>query len=250
MITTSVKSYTEINSFPPTILPNTWLPQNYPDAWNYQNTDFPRWTFNTILILACTLPGVLLTASLCAYGFARLRFPGRNIWFALVLASIMLPPQVTLIPLYVLFLKLGWLNTFLPLIVPAWFGGGALNIFLMRQFFLQIPHELDEAAIIDGAGHFTIWWRIYMPLSKPVLITVALLSTLLIWNDFFGPLIYLSSPSNYTLALGLNLFQSTFVSRIDYIMAMSTLMVLPMILLFVFAQRYIVQGFISSGLKG
>ncbi len=123
----------------------------------------------------------------------------------------MLPPQVTLIPLYVLFLKLGWLNTFLPLIVPAWFGGGALNIFLMRQFFLQIPHELDEAAIIDGAGHFTIWWRIYMPLSKPVLITVALLSTLLIWNDFFGPLIYLSSPDNYTLALGLNLFQGLFV---------------------------------------
>jgi multiple sugar transport system permease protein len=250
MITTSVKSYTEINSFPPTILPNTWLPQNYPDAWNYQNTDFPRWTFNTILILACTLPGVLLTSSLCAYGFARLRFPGRDLWFLLVLASIMLPPQVTLIPLYVFFLKLGWLNTFLPLIVPAWFGGGALNIFLMRQFFLQIPHELDEAAILDGAGHFTIWRRIYLPLSRPVLITVALLSTLVIWNDFFGPLVYLTSPDNYTLALGLNLFQGLFVTRTDYIMAIATLMVLPMILLFVFAQRYIVQGFISSGLKG
>lgn len=250
MITTSFKSHTEINSFPPTIIPDAWLPQNYPDAWNYQNTDFPKWTLNTMTILLLTLPGVLITSSLCAYGFARLRFPGRNLWFGLVLASIMLPPQVTLIPLYVLFQKLGWLDSFLPLIVPAWFGGGALNIFLMRQFFLQIPVELDEAATIDGANHLTIWWRIYMPLSKPVLVTVALLSTLAIWNDFFGPLIYLTSPDNFTLALGLNLFQGLFVSRIDYIMAISTLMVLPMILLFVFAQRYIVQGFISSGLKG
>ena len=134
--------------------------------------------------------------------------------------------------------------------VPAWFGGGALNIFLMRQFFLQIPPELDEAATIDGANHLQIWWRIYVPLSKPVLITVALLSTLAIWNDFFGPLIYLTQPSNYTLALGLNMFQGLFMTRTDYIMAISTLMVLPMIALFVFAQRYIVQGFISSGLKG
>jgi multiple sugar transport system permease protein len=250
MITTSFKSFSEINSFPPRILPDAWLPQNYPDAWNYRNTDFPRWTANTLIILLCTLPGVVLTSSLCAYGFARLRFPGRNLWFGLVLASIMLPPQVTLIPLYVLFRQLGWLDTFLPLIVPAWFGGGALNIFLMRQFFLQIPVELDEAAIIDGASHFTIWRRIYMPLSRPVLVTVTLLSTLAIWNDFFGPLIYLSTPNNYTLALGLNMFQGLFVSRIDYVMAISTLMVLPMILLFVLAQRYIVQGFISSGLKG
>jgi multiple sugar transport system permease protein len=250
MITTSFKSHTEINSFPPTIIPNAWLPQNYADAWNYRNTDFARWTLNTLTILVLTLPGVLLTSSLCAYGFARLRFPGRNLWFGLVLASIMLPPQVTLIPLYILFQQLGWLDTFLPLVVPAWFGGGALSIFLMRQFFLQIPHELDEAAIIDGASHLTIWWRIYMPLSRPVLVTVALLATLGIWNDFFGPLIYLTSPENFTLALGLNLFQGLFVSRIDYIMAISTLMVLPMILLFVLAQRYIVQGFISSGLKG
>jgi multiple sugar transport system permease protein len=250
MVTTSFKSYTEINSYPPTILPNAWLPQNYPDAWSYQNTDFPRWTLNTLFILVATLPGVLLTASLCAYGFARLRFPGRNLWFGLTLASIMLPPQVTLIPLYVLFKELGWLNTFLPLIVPAWFGGGALNIFLMRQFFLQIPPELDEAATLDGASHLRIWWSIYMPLSRPVLITVALLSTLAIWNDFFGPLIYLTTPDNYTLALGLNLFQGLFVTRTDFVMAISTLMVLPMILLFVFAQRYIVSGFIASGLKG
>jgi multiple sugar transport system permease protein len=250
MVSTSFKSFNEINSYPPTFFPNQWLPQNYIDAWNYQNTDFPRWTFNTLLILALTLPGVLITSSLCAYGFARLKFPGRNMWFLAVLASIMLPPQVTLIPLYILFYRLGWLDTFLPLIIPPWFGGGALNIFLIRQFFMQIPRELDEAAIIDGAGHFTIWRTIYLPLSRPVMVTVALLTTLGIWNDFLGPLIYLTSPKNYTLALGLNMFQGLFITRTDYIMAISSLMVIPMIILFIFTQRYIVQGFVTSGLKG
>lgn len=250
MITTSFKSFTEINTYPPTILPNDWIPANYPDAWNYETTRFPRWTMNTLIILFGALPGVLLTSSLCAYGFARLKFPGRNFWFLLTLASVMLPSQVTLIPLYILFLKLGWLDTFYPLIVPAWFGGGAINIFLIRQFFMQIPYELDEAAIMDGAGHLTIWWRIYVPLSRPVLVTVGLLTTLTIWNDFFGPLIYLTSPDNFTLALGLNQFQGLFTTRTDYIMAISTLMVIPMIFMFIFAQRYIVQGFAFSGLKG
>ncbi|MBL8162590.1 MAG: carbohydrate ABC transporter permease [Anaerolineae bacterium] len=249
MVSTSFKSFSEINSYPPTFLPKEWLPNNYPDAWNYQNTDFPRWTANTLLIVAATLPGVVISSSLCAYGFARLRFPGRRLWFMLVLASIMLPPQVTLIPLYILFFRLGWLNTFLPLIVPAWFGGGALNIFLLRQFYMQIPRELDEAAIIDGASHLMIWWRIYVPLSRPALVSVALLTVLGIWNDFFGPLIYLTSPENYTLALGLNMFQGLFVTRTDYMMAISTLMILPMVVMFLLAQRYIVQGFVTSGLK-
>jgi multiple sugar transport system permease protein len=199
-----------------------------------------------------TVPGVVLSASLCAYGFAKLKFPGRNIWFILVLASLMLPSQVTLIPLYILFYKIGWLNTFAPLIVPAWFGGGAINIFLLRQFFMQIPRELDEAAIIDGAGHLTIWWRIYLPLARPALISVTLLTILGIWNDFLSPFIYLSDPNNFTLALGLNLFRNYFpqLARTDYIMAISTLMVLPMILMFLAAQRYIVQGFVTSGIKG
>jgi multiple sugar transport system permease protein len=249
MVATSFKSFNEINSYPPTFFPKEWFPNNYPDAWTYQNTDFPRWTANTVLIVAATLPGVVITSSLCAYGFARLKFPGRRVWFMLVLASVMLPPQVTLIPLYILFFRLGWLNTFLPLIVPAWFGGGALNIFLLRQFYMQIPRELDEAALIDGASHFTIWWRIYVPLSRPALVSVALLTVLGIWNDFFGPLIYLTSPENYTLALGLNMFQGLFLTRTDYIMAISTLMVLPMVIMFLLAQRYIVQGFVTSGLK-
>jgi multiple sugar transport system permease protein len=251
MVSTSLKSFTEINTYPPSFLPKVLVPTNYPEAWTYRSTNFPLWTRNTLLIVFGTLPGVLLTSSLCAYGFARLKFTGRKLWFGLVLASIMLPPQVTLIPLYILFYNLGWLNTFWPLIVPPWFGGGALSIFLLRQFYMQIPRELDEAAIIDGAGHVTIWWRIYVPLSRPALVSVALLTLLGIWNDFFGPLIYLTSPDNYTLALGLNMFQGiTTVPRTDYIMAISSIMVIPMILLFLFAQRYIVQGFVTSGLKG
>jgi multiple sugar transport system permease protein len=250
MVSTSFKSFGEINTYPPTFLPRELVPGNYAEAWNYPNTDFTRWTLNTLLIVVATLPGVLLSSSLVGYGFARLRFRGRNAWFLLTIASIMLPPQVTLIPLYILFHQLGWLDTFLPLIVPAWFGGGALNIFLMRQFFLGIPREIDDAARIDGAGPFTIWWRIYVPLSRPVMVTVALLTTLGIWNDFLGPLIYLTKPENYTLALGLSRFQGQFVTRADYMMAISTVMVIPMIILFIFAQRYIVKGFITSGLKG
>lgn len=249
MLSTSLKSYTEINTYPPTFLPKEWILSNYPDAWAYPNTDFTRWTFNTLFILVATLPGVLFTSSLCAYGFARIEFPGRNLWFMLTLASIMLPPQVTLIPLYILFQKIGWLNTFAPLIIPAWFGGGAINIFLIRQFFMQIPKELDEAAVIDGAGHIRIWWSIYVPLSRPVLVTVALLTTLAIWNDFFGPLIYLTTPNNFTLALGLNQFQGLYETRNDFVMAISSLMVIPMILMFILAQRYIVQGFAFSGIK-
>jgi multiple sugar transport system permease protein len=252
MVSTSLKSYTEVNSYPPTFLPTKLVPSNYVEAWNYKNTQFPRWTMNTIFLIVTIVPGVVITASLCAYGFARLKFPGRNVWFILVLASLMLPSQVTLIPLYILFYKIGWLNTFAPLIVPTWFGGGAINIFLLRQFFMQIPRDLDEAATLDGAGHLRIWWSIYMPLARPALISVALLTILGIWNDFLGPFIYLSNPDNFTLALGLNAFRTLFptVPRTDYIMAISTLMVLPMILMFLLAQRYIVQGFVTSGIKG
>jgi len=250
MVFTSFKPFSEINTYPPTFLPNQWTPSNYAEAWNYPNTDFPRWTLNTLLIVVFTVPGVLLSSSLVGYGFARMRFAGRNLWFLLTIASIMLPPQVTLIPLYILFHQIGWLNTFLPLIVPSWFGGGALNIFLMRQFFLGIPKDLDEAALMDGAGHLMIWWKIYVPLSRPVMVTVALLTILGIWNDFLGPLIYLTSPENYTLAIGLSYFQGQFVTRSDYLMAISTLMVIPMVILFIFAQRYIVKGFITSGIKG
>lgn len=252
MVSTSLKSFSEINTYPPTFLPKTVVLSNYAEALVYKDTNFPRWTLNTIFIIGAILPGVVISSSLCAYGFSRLKFVGRDFWFMLVLASIMLPPQVTLIPLYIFFYKIGWLNTYAPLIVPAWFGGGAINIFLLRQFYMQIPRELDEAAVIDGAGYLTIWWRIYVPLGRPALISVALLTVLGCWNDFFGPLMYLNTPDKYTLALGLNAFRNYFplLPRTDYLMSIATLMVLPMILMFLLAQRYIVQGFVTSGLKG
>ena len=252
MVSTSLKSFTEINTYAPTLFPRNIVLTNYAEALVYPNTNFPRWTLNTIFLIAAILPGVVISSSLCAYGFARLKFAGRDFWFMLVLASIMLPPQVTLIPLYILFHKIGWLNTFAPLVIPAWFGGGAINIFLLRQFYMQIPRELDEAAIIDGAGYLTIWWRIYVPLGRPALISVALLTVLGSWNDFLGPLMYLSTPDNYTLALGLNAFRNYFplLPRTDYLMSIATLMVVPMVAMFFFAQRYIVQGFVTSGLKG
>ena len=252
MVSTSLKSFTEINTYAPTLFPKNIVLTNYAEALVYPNTNFPRWTLNTIFLIAAVLPGVVISSSLCAYGFARLKFAGRDFWFMLVLASIMLPPQVTLIPLYILFHKIGWLNTFAPLVIPAWFGGGAINIFLLRQFYMQIPRELDEAAIIDGAGYLTIWWRIYVPLGRPALISVALLTVLGSWNDFLGPLMYLSTPDNYTLALGLNAFRNYFplLPRTDYLMSIATLMVVPMVAMFFFAQRYIVQGFVTSGLKG
>jgi multiple sugar transport system permease protein len=224
--------------------------QNYPIAWTYPATQFTRWTLNTLFITVTVLLGSLVTSSLCAYGFARIHFPGRNFWFVATLASVMLPSQVTLIPLYIVFYRIGWLDTFLPLVVPVWFGGGAINIFLIRQFFLGIPVEIEDAARIDGANRLQIWWTIFLPLSLPALTTVAIFSVQGSWADFYGPLIYLSSTSNYTLALGMSLFRSAYTEEMNYMMAISFLMTLPMILLFFFAQRYYISGVALGGVKG
>lgn len=250
MLLTSIKTAQEAYYFPPTIIPRELALQNYPEAWFHAGMDFTRWLLNTLYISVVVVGGVMLTSSLVAYGFARIRFPGRNFWFIATLASIMLPAQVTLIPLYVLFFKIGWLNSFKPLIVPAWFGGGAINIFLMRQFFLQIPAELEDAAYIDGASRLQIWYRIFLPLSLPALITVGIFTFQATWNDFFGPLIFLTGRENYTLALGMNLFRGQFGSEIHYMMAIAFLMSLPMIAVFFIAQRYFIRGVILSGIKG
>ena len=249
MILTSIKTAQEAAYFPPTIIPQNPHLANYVEAWTYETMQFNLWTFNTIFISVTVLLGTLLTASLCAYGFARIKFPGREFWFIATIASIMLPPQVTLIPLYVLFFKIGWLNTFAPLTVPAWFGGGALNVFLMRQFFLQIPTELEDAAYIDGASRLQIWWRIFIPLSLPALLTVTIFTFQATWNDFFGPLVYLTGRDKYTLTLGMNLFNSQYGSEIQYMMAIAFLMTIPMILLFFAAQRYFVGGIVLSGVN-
>ena len=254
MILSALKTRSEVLLFPPTIIPREFHFANFAEAWNFPGMQFGRWTLNTLIISAAVLIGVLLTSSLCAYGFARIRFPGRDFWFMATIASIMLPPQVTLIPLYILFLKIGWLNSFKPLIIPAWFGGGALNIFLLRQFFLQIPAELEDAAYIDGANRLQIWWRIFLPLSLPALLTVAIFTFQSTWNDFYGPLIFLTGRENYTLSIGINLFYGSMVagatgSEIQYMMAIAFLMTLPMIVVFFLAQRYFIGGIVLTGVN-
>jgi multiple sugar transport system permease protein len=253
MITTSLKPQSEVFTFPPTFFPRTFRWQNYPEAWHYPNMAFPRWALNTVFITALVVLGILVTSSLCAYGFARIRYPGRDFWFMAVLASIMLPSQVTLIPLYIVFHRLHWLDTFKPLIIPAWLGGGAFYIFILRQFFLQIPAELEDAAMIDGCSRIGIWWRIFLPLSKPALASVAIFSFQGEWNDFYWPLICLTSIEKFTLALGINMFRSNFpydVTPVHLMMAMAFLMAIPVIVVFFVAQRYFIQGVILSGLKG
>ncbi len=249
MISTSLKTQPEVYVFPPKFFPDTFRWQNFPEGWTYPKTSFPLWTWNTLVITAINLVGTVLSSAWCAYGFARIKFPGRDIWFMLVLASIMLPGAVVLIPLFVLYSKIGWLDTFYPLTVPVFFGGGAFNIFLLRQYFKTIPIELEEAAIMDGANRFRIFFQIILPLSKPVLATIAVFTFQGVWNNFYGPLIFLSSVENYTLALGINSFKGLYGQQIPLTMAMSFLMVIPMIIVFFIAQKQMIRGVILSGLK-
>jgi len=259
MVITSVKTLKETFSFPPTFFPRTFSMEGYAHAWEYM--DWPQHFLNTMTIVVGTLVGILLTSTLCAYGFARLRFPGRNTVFVIMLASMMLPSQVTIIPTYILFRELRWLDSFKPLIVPAWFGGGAFNIFLIRQFFTSVPIDLEDAARIDGSSRLGIWWRIMLPLSKPALTAVTVFVIQGQWNDFFGPLIYLNSKSKLTLALALNTFQTIAgsaaanvayqdISLYTALMAAATVVTMPMVILFISAQRYFVQGIQMTGIKG
>lgn len=259
MLITSVKTLKETFSFPPTFFPRTFTFEGYVNAWTYM--PWPRHFLNTVTIVVGTLGGIILTSTLCAYGFARLRFPGRDLVFVIMLASMMLPSQVTIIPTYILFRELRWLDSFKPLIVPAWFGGGAFNIFLLRQFFSSIPMDLEDAARIDGSSRLGIWWRIMLPLSKPALTAVTVFVIQGQWNDFFGPLIYLNSQSKMTLALALNVFQTIAgsaaanaayqdISLYTALMAAATVVTMPMIILFISSQKYFVQGIQMTGLKG
>jgi multiple sugar transport system permease protein len=193
--------------------------------------------------------GRLISCVLIAYGFARLEAPGKNILFAILLATLMLPGAVTQIPRFILFQKIGWVNTFLPLIVPAWFGE-AYAIFLMRQFFMSIPRELEEAARIDGANTFQIIWQIFVPLSTPILAVIAVLSFKDIWNDFFTPLLYLNDIGKYTLSIGLAYFNGQFNVQWNLLMAASTVLLLPLVIVFFIAQKAFVEGISMTGLAG
>jgi multiple sugar transport system permease protein len=253
MLSTSLKPEWEAFQIPPVWLPEEPLWRNYYDAvFTYFN--FLQYGLNTLIITLSVLVGRVLSASLVAFGFARVRFFGRNVLFMLVLSSLMVPHQVTIIPLYILFKEIGWLNTFLPLIVPAWFGGSAFSIFLLRQFILTVNPELDDAARIDGCGWFGIYARIVMPLIKPALAAVAIFSFLGTWNDFFNPLIFLRSSDLYTLAIGLHFYTNSASAAtrpvITHVMAGATLIMVPPLLLFFFAQRFFIQGVVFSGVKG
>ena len=225
----------------------TW--ENYRTVLNNPNVSFKQFFLNTAFIATLSTIGVVLSASLVAYAFARIRFVGRERLFLLMLSTMMLPGIVTMIPTYLLYKYLHWVNTFWPLTIPAFFGGGAFYIFLLRQFFLGIPRELDEAAKLDGASHATIFWRVIMPLSGPALATVGIFNFVGSWRDFMGPLIYLNDVEKQTLELGLSTYNSLRAEQWHLLMAGSVLVTLPLIVLFFIGQRYFVRGIVMSGLK-
>jgi len=248
MVSTSLKLPGDVFDWPPKWLPDPVVWRNYPQAWSY--LPFNTFLKNTLIITAFGVFGQTLTSSLVGYSFARLRWIGRDVLFVVVLATMMLPFHVTMIPVFAIWKTLGFVDTFVPLIAPAFFGGGAFNIFLMRQFFMTIPLELDDAAKIDGCNIIAIYWRIIMPLSKAVVGTVAIFSFLGNWNDFLGPLIYLNSTQKYTLALGLQLFRGQYNTQWALLMAASVIVMMPVLVIYFLAQRYFVQGIVFTGIKG
>lgn len=248
MLRSSLMSINQIFIFPPTWIPKPWEFQNYPEV--FDTVPFLRYYLNTLTILVPSVIGTVATASLAAYGFSRLRWPGRDLVFGILMTTLMLPYAVTLIPTFLIWSRLGLINTFWPLIVPSWFGGHIFFIFLLRQFFRGIPRDLDEAARIDGANPLQILWDIILPLSRPALISVVIFSSLNSWNDFLQPLIYLNDDRKFTLALGLAQFRGLYNSEWHLLMAASMLVVAPVLVLFLVAQRHFVAGIALTGIKG
>ncbi|MBM7582946.1 multiple sugar transport system permease protein [Caldicoprobacter guelmensis] len=248
MISTSLKSMEEIMQYPPTFYPHKVYWRNYVEAWNA--APFTRYTFNTLIICFFSVVGSVLSNSFVGYGFAKIRFRGRETLMNVVLSTMIIPGFVTLIPTYVLFSKLGWVNTYLPLTVPSFFGS-TFFIFMFRQFYMTIPNELVEAAMIDGANHFYIWFKLMLPLVKPVLATVAIFSFNGAWNDLLGPLLYINDEMKYTLQIGLQNFRGLVQTQWHYLMAASTLVLLPVLILFFAFQRYFIEGMnLTAGTKG
>ena len=251
-LSSSLKAPAEITTFPPVFVPEQLHFENYVRAW----TKVPFLTFymNSIIVTGLAVIGQVLSASMVAYGFARFQFPFRNTLFMLVIATLIVPWEVTIIPSFLLYKWLGWLDTLKPLIVPSWFGGSPLYIFLLRQFFMTIPRDLDEAAEMDGANSFRVLWQILVPLCIPALTTVAIFGFLQHWNEFIQPLIFLNTESNYTVSLGLRLFQTSPADpgepKEHLLMAAAVIASLPCILLFFSAQRFFVRGIVMTGIKG
>ncbi|MFO7167643.1 MAG: carbohydrate ABC transporter permease [Chloroflexota bacterium] len=254
MFSSALKDDPQVYTIPPVLIPNPAHWNNFADAW--AKNDFNLFAINTIFRYA--VPATLLTvisSGLVAYGFSRIKWPGRDVLFYVCLITIMLPWQVTMVPLFITFKNLGWINSYLPLVVPNAFGS-AFFIFMMRQFFLTIPEELSDAARIDGASEFGILVRIILPLAVPALAVVALFRFLGAWNDFLGPLIYLNDESMYPLALGINRLRANISATgtnelaYPYLMAVSTIVVTPILVLFFLAQRTFIEGISVTGIKG
>ena len=249
MLAGSVKDQSEIFGTA-SLIPSQLDFSSYVRGWEGAQVSFGRFFWNSLVIAVLSVIGNVMSCSLAAFAFARLKFWGRNFWFALMLGTLMLPYHVTLIPQYILFLHLGWVKTFLPLVVPKFLAVDAFFIFLMVQFFRGIPRELDEAAMMDGCSAWRIYWKIMLPLSLPVLATAAIFSFLWTWDDFFGPLIYLSDINTYTVQLGLRSFvDSTGSSDWSGLFAMSSLSLVPVFLIFLFFQRLLIEGIATAGLK-
>lgn len=249
MVTSSLRSQGAGVTFPPQFLPTELNWQNYPRV--FEMIPFGRFALNSVIVTTLAVLGELLSASVVAFGFARLRFPGRNVLFVILLTTMMIPYPVTMIPTFILWVRgLGLANTFGPLVLPPFFGP-AFSIFLLRQFFLTINTELDEAAKVDGANEFRIYWQIILPLAKPALATIAIFSFIGNWNDFLSPLIYLSDPSLYTLAIGINYLRNfRGGGELALQMAAAVMFIAPCIIIYFVAQRYVIQGIVTTGLKG
>ena len=251
VFSSSLQTWQELLSYIPHLLPSVPQWHNYADV--FRMVPFGRWMLNSFIVISMALPGALITATLSAYAFARFDFAGRDLWFIIMLGTMMIPTQVTLIPQYVMFFKLKLTNTYVPLTIGSWLGGGAFTIFLLRQFIMSIPRDLDEAALIDGAGPFRILWQVLVPLMKPALTTVGILGFMGHWNNFFGPFIYLNKTELFTAAVGLRFFQriplETTTPREHLLMAAAAIMTIPLLTLFAAAQQYFVSGVVMTGLK-
>ena len=253
MVKTSLTAETRLFVFPPQIFPDPIVWRNYIEAWNALPVSFTRFTMNTLFITILAMTAEIFTCSLVAYGFARFRFPGRNFIFLLMLSTMMLPGVVTLVPTFILWRELKLIDTYDPMTLGAWFAWGPSYIFLLRQFFLTLPKEIEEAARIDGANTFQIYWHIMLPLVKPALLAIAVLSFIGNWNNFMGPLIYLNSGEKYPLIMALKFFEQSLSKEaplFHYMMAMTTMMSFPLLVLYFLMQRTLIEGITAGAVKG
>lgn len=252
MVSSALKAPTEIFTVPVVWIPEDPRWSNFAKIFNFPGFPFGVFMLNTAQVVFFAVTGTVLSSALVAYSFARMQWPGRDFFFSLLIATILIPEIVTIIPRFLEFKAFGWIDTYMPLTVPYWFAGTPLYVFIMRQFFKSIPMELDEAALIDGAGHVQILFRIILPLSKPVLATVAVFALLQHYNDYLTPLIFINSVEKWTIPLGVANLNATesFSTTWDMVFAASTIAVTPVIIVFVFAQRYFVQGIALTGFGG